>query len=272
MKYIKLFEDYSGSAKIIAAILLNSVYGFGTDEVALVDAVDQIKSREELKAVDSELLIVSKAKYNSVKDLVDKELGVFDSTYKDTIEASLTKIGLPNYLKDGLTDSVSTNKKVEVSGEYSPRPGDWDAVHSFQSRRSDGFGGKMNDIVNEALVKFFEEEHANPDISKIEIEIDEDSWKVRWKCTIEESKDGKAWIGLTSRGGAGTPNGPSGSIARAKSQIEAKKSSLKSEFRDPALETKEVLDFNYDSKSGVIHIRQIFVVYTNPAQYPPYQN
>ena len=80
MKYIKLFEDYSGSAKIIAAILLNSVYGFGTDEAALVDAVNQIKSREELKAVDSELLIVSKARYNSVKDLVDKELGVFDST------------------------------------------------------------------------------------------------------------------------------------------------------------------------------------------------
>jgi hypothetical protein len=271
MKYIKLFENYLVDPKIIAVSLMTAVYGLGTDEDSIVKAVDHITDREVLKKVDSELTVLSKSKYGSVKDLVDKELGLFDSRYITQIEASFVKIGLPNYLKDGLTDHVSSGNRVEVSGEYSPRRGDWDAVHSFQSRRSDGFGGKMNDIVNAALVKFFEEEHANPDISKIEIEIDEVNWKVRWTCTIEESKDGKAWIGLTSRGGAGTPNGPSGSIARAQRQIDDKKSSLKSEFRDPALETKEVLDFNYDSKTGV-HVRQVFVVYTNPAVYPPYQN
>jgi hypothetical protein len=159
-------------------------------------------------------------------------------------------------------------KKVEVTGEYSPKKGDWDALHSFQSRRSDGFGGKMNTKVNEALVKYWTDEKRNPTISKIEITIDEAAFKVKWKCIIEESKDGKAWMGLTSRGGAGHPDGPSGSKSRAKNQIEKKKKELASEFSEPTLESKEVLDFNYTAKGGKMHVRQIFIIYTRPKKYP----
>jgi len=285
MKYIKLFEHYSGLSESIAADLIDAVSGFGTDEEALVTAIASITTPAELAQVDAELAIAKDSKYKSVKDTVEQELGVFDKVYKEAIQTKLMSMGLPNYLKDGIVSAglsagakavlkeMGSGKTVDVVGEYEPNVGDWDGMHSFQSRKSDGFGGKMNDKVNEALIKFWKEEGLNPDITKIEIEMDEsgkDKWKVKWKCTIEESKDGKAWIGLTSRGGAGQPDGSSGSIQRAKNQIEDKKRELKSEIGDPALETKEVLDFNHDSDSGGTHVRQIFVVYTNPAKYKPY--
>lgn len=165
-------------------------------------------------------------------------------------------------------DYNKPSKRVEVTGEYSPKKGDWDALHSFQSRKSDGFGGKMNTKVNEALVKYWTEEKRNPTISKIEITIDETAFKVKWKCIIEESKDGKAWMGLTSRGGAGRPDGPGGSKNRAKNQIDKKKKELSNEFSEPALESKEVLDFNFTAKGGKMHVRQIFVIYTLPKKYP----
>jgi hypothetical protein len=164
------------------------------------------------------------------------------------------------YIK--IYEDYTPASKVIVEGSYSPRAGDYDGMHSFQSRKKDGFGGKMNTKVNEALLKFYKENQKNPAITNIEIKMDDSSWKV----TIEESRDGKAWIGLTSRGGAGKKDGLAGSVERAKRQIEKKKKELTSEFSDSALETKEVKDFGWQGKGA--YIRQIFVVYTNPAKYP----
>jgi hypothetical protein len=166
-------------------------------------------------------------------------------------------------------EEYSPATKVIVEGSYSPRRGDYDGMHSFQSRRSDGFGGKMNTKVNEALRKFYVETGKNPEITNIDIIMDDTLWKVTWKVTIEESKDGKAWMGLTSRGGAGSKDGPGGSVNRAKNQIEKKKRGLASEFRDSALETKEIKDFGWQGKGA--YIRQIFVAYTNPNRYPAHK-
>lgn len=168
-----------------------------------------------------------------------------------------------------LHEDFSQKDKVFVEGEYSPKRGDYDGMHSFQSRKSDGFGGKMNTKVNEALLKFYED-GKNPEITNIEIKMDDSAWKVKWKVTIEESKDGKAWMGLTSRGGAGLKDGPSGSVERAKRQIDKKIKDLPQEFRDSALETKEVKDFGWQGK-GRMYIRQIFIAYTNPKKYPPHK-
>ena len=158
-------------------------------------------------------------------------------------------------------------KKRVVKGEFFPPRGDYDAMHSFQSRKRDGFGGKMNTIVNAALLKFYTELSLNPEITSIKINADDTNWRVTWEVTIEESKDGKAWIGLTSRGGAGRKDGPGGSIARAERQITQRISTLSAELKDPRLETKRVFDFNFQGKGA--YIRQIFIAYTNPAKYPP---
>lgn len=171
------------------------------------------------------------------------------------------------YIK--LYENYSTPAKVIVEGSYSPKPGDYDGMHAFQSRKKDGFGGKMNDKVNEALLKFYKETGKNPDITKIEVKMDDSAWKVTWRVTIEESTDGKAWMGLTSRGGAGKKDGMSGSVERAKRQIERKKRELSSEIGDSMLETKDIIDggdFGWQGKGA--YIRQIFIAYTKPNKYP----
>jgi hypothetical protein len=167
-----------------------------------------------------------------------------------------------------LYEDFNSPKKVVVEGTYSPKPGDYDGMHSFQSRKKDGFGGKMNTKVNEALLKFYTEYELNPEITKIEIKMDDSAWKVMWKVTIEESKDGNAWMGLTSRGGAGRKDGPSGSVKRAERQIEKKEKDLMSELQDPNIETKDVYDFGWQGKGA--YIRQIFLAFTNPKKYPPH--
>ena len=162
--------------------------------------------------------------------------------------------------------SKSSPGRVVVEGSYSPSPGDYDGMHSFQSRKKDGFGGKMNTKVNEALLKFYQSGR-NPEITSIDIKMDDSSWKVNWRVVIEESRDGKAWMGLNSRGGAGPKDGPSGSIARAKRQIDELKTKIKTELGDTSLETKEIKDFGWQGKGA--YIRQIFIAFTNPSKFPP---
>ena len=70
-----------------------------------------------------------------------------------------------------LSSSSWEGNRLIVKGSYSPKPGDYDGMHSFQSRKKDGFGGKMNDSVNAALFEFYEKKSANPIIEKIEIKM-----------------------------------------------------------------------------------------------------
>ena len=65
-------------------------------------------------------------------------------------------------------------KKIIVSGSYQvPQnlPNRLDALHSFESRKSDGFGGKMSTKINAALRDLYSK-GINPDIKKLDILID----------------------------------------------------------------------------------------------------
>ena len=157
--------------------------------------------------------------------------------------------------------------QLRINGSYNPPKGDYDAMHSFESRKSDGFGGKMHTKVNTALKDFYKKYKLNPTISSINIVMDDINWVVTWDVLIEESKDGKAYVGLTSRGGAGPKEGNSGSLARAERQINQKIKDLKSEVSSQT-ESKKILDFIFTPNIKGWAIRQIFVLYTNPTSYP----
>ena len=79
--------------------------------------------------------------------------------------------------------------QVKVSDSYNPAPYDYDGMHSFQSRSSDGFGGRMNDKVNAALKNFYTVNKLNPTITAINVVMDDINWVVKWEVLIEESKD-----------------------------------------------------------------------------------
>lgn len=150
--------------------------------------------------------------------------------------------------------------KFVISGGFSvPEniPNRADALHSFEKRKSDGFGGRVSSQIKEALRKMYSK-GVNPDITDLKINVDSKNYKVTWSATIEPSKDGKAYVGISTVGSAG-----SGADTRAKSQIESMK-----KWVDGAKDYKLVLDFV--NPKG-IYIRQYFYKWTKPNEFPAHK-
>lgn len=144
---------------------------------------------------------------------------------------------------------------VLVQGEYSvPKdiPNRVDALHSFERRKSDGFGGRMSTKIKEEMEKLYKK-GINPDVSDIKIDVDSTNYKVKWSAKVHESKDGKAYVGITTFGSAGN-----NADSRAIGQFEGVKQRVGGE------DYKLVLDFK--NPKG-IYIRQFFYKYTKPNDY-----
>jgi hypothetical protein len=148
-------------------------------------------------------------------------------------------------------------KEILVKGEYSVPEGTSnrvDALHSFESRKSDGFGGRMLTKMEDAMMKLYNR-GINPDVKDIKINIDSTNYKVKWSAKVVPSKDGKAYIGMSSVGSAG-----SDADARALAQIAGMKTKV-----EGAEDYTLVLDFK--NPKGV-YIRQFFYKHTIPNKYP----
>jgi hypothetical protein len=142
-----------------------------------------------------------------------------------------------------------------VKGEYvvpKGTPNMGDALHSFERRKSDGFGGRMSTKIKEALVDLYKK-GINPDVTDLKINIDSKNYKVTWEATIKPSTDGKAYTGFMTFGSAG-----SGADKRAIGQEERMKKIIGGK------DYKLVLDFK--NPTG-IYIRQFFYKYTKD-EYP----
>jgi len=146
-------------------------------------------------------------------------------------------------------------KMIIVKGDYivpKGTPNMVDALHSFERRKSDGFGGRMSTKIKEALKEMYDN-GINPDITDLKINVDSKNYKVTWEAKIEPSKDGKAYTGIMTFGSAGD-----GADTRAKSQ------ELSMKERIGGKDYKLVLDFK--NPTG-IYIRQFFYKYTKD-EYP----
>jgi hypothetical protein len=149
---------------------------------------------------------------------------------------------------------------------YSSGVIDWDAMHSFSTRGSDGFGGRMTGVlggvyglVSDALKKFYREKKLNPYVSKIKITVDEAEAKVTWKAVIDESPDGKAYVGFNSWGGAGgTKSAPSG---HAWTNYDTEWNTINNAHKNTII--APVIDFWYPGG-----FRQLFMQFTVPKSFP----
>jgi hypothetical protein len=148
---------------------------------------------------------------------------------------------------------LKRRKKVIVSGSYSvPRNllNRLDALHSFESRKSDGFGGKMSTKINAALRELYNK-GMNPDIKKLNILIDPVLFKVTWSAELGESSNGIPYVGLITRGSAG-----SGADERALQQLP--------KIKEAGQNVTLVKDLNFTKG---VKIRQFFYKYSLP-EYP----
>ena len=176
----------------------------------------------------------------------------------------------------GIVTESKMSLPIKISGEYTvpnSAPNKGDALHSFNRRISDGFGGYMltgnppskwsqyikfnqGKSINQALEELWNE-GINPDITNLKIQVDSKTYTVKWSATIDESDDGNAYIGVSSVGSAG-----GSADSRAQGQIEGMKRRVTG-GKDFTL----VLDFK--NPTG-IYIRQFFYKYTNPSRFKPH--
>lgn len=131
-----------------------------------------------------------------------------------------------------------------------------DALHSFERRKMDGYGGRMATKIKNKMLEFYNQ-GINPDVKDIIINVDSKNYKVDWQATITPSKDGKAYLGISTVGSAG-----SGADNRAIQQIPKMKTFVKD-----SKDYKLVKDFI--NPKG-IYIRQFFYKYTIPTEFPPH--
>lgn len=93
-----------------------------------------------------------------------------------------------------------------ISGSYTAagQPRAYDALHSFQSRASDKFGGRINTKVQNGIKEYKNNTGIKAiDIKKVSVTIDPNTLTVNWKVTIGPSTDGYTYEQFDSRGSAG---------------------------------------------------------------------
>lgn len=153
-------------------------------------------------------------------------------------------------------------------------PSTYDALHSFNYRRMDRFGGYLNVKVNKGL----EEVRSNgfdSDIKNLYIQIDPVSLKVYWFAILGPSTDGRSYVRIDSRGSAG------GGIRAVEKQLPNMHKLY------PDMKAIKLMEFNENVKvcydwngnqlcdfRGTVNIRQHFYKYavSNSVIVPPVQD
>jgi LysM repeat protein len=91
-----------------------------------------------------------------------------------------------------------------ISDQYSAmgKPQVYDAIHSFNYRRSDKFGGYINEKVNAGLERV-RKKGFKSDIKKLYIQIDPHTLTVYWFAVVGPSRNKYSYTRIDSRGSAG---------------------------------------------------------------------
>jgi hypothetical protein len=160
-------------------------------------------------------------------------------------------------------------KPIKLSGSY--KASGCDELHAFESTHGRMIGG-MNTKVNAKLRELYKQ-GINPEVIDVQANFDTKNMVANWEVTIDSSKDGKAWVGLTSRGSSGNESAYTRAVS---AQGQTPKDILKrisEKNNEPNPELKLVKDwvFNFDENKKIIGkcpTRQLFYAYTLPSNYP----
>jgi len=159
---------------------------------------------------------------------------------------------------------------VYVDGEFVGR--NCDEFHAFQGSGGRVIGG-MNDKITIELNKLHKQ-GINPQVTEVDVIMDSSTMKVKWKVKIEPSKDGKAWVGFTSRGSGGDKSAFTRAVSKSTNQdFDSVKKKVSEMINEPNMEMKAIKDLLYNfTKDGKVlgkcPTRQIFYVYTKPSKFP----
>lgn len=163
-------------------------------------------------------------------------------------------------------------KTTFVEGEF--KANNCDELHAFEGTGGKTVGG-MNTKVNAELDRLYKKGF-NPIVTEISVDMDADKMMVKWKVKIEESKDGKAWVGLTSRGSSGS-DAYNRAVSKAHGQDPyTVKSKIEKLYEESHVDFKKAYELFYNmtnkgESKGKCPTRQVFYIYTRPSKYPPHK-
>jgi LysM repeat protein len=128
-----------------------------------------------------------------------------DSTYVELIEAAPRKtLEIPTFqlinpdtLKLGEHDELVCDSYTALGMPYV-----YDALHSFNARRMDKFGGYLNVKINQGL-ESIRKQGFNSDVKQLYIQVNPKTLTVHWVAVVGPSEDGKCYVRVDSRGSAG---------------------------------------------------------------------
>ena len=159
---------------------------------------------------------------------------------------------------------------ITQTGSYSAPLNNCDMLHAFNDTKGRTVGG-MNDKINSILMSYYNAGF-NPDITNVEVTIEPgSSYKVNWSVTIDESKDGVAYVGLYSRGHGGRAEWVFSDVSTTAghASIGECKKSISVNKRGTVQDMILVKDFEYnkDGKLKGCQVNQLFYKYSLK-QYP----
>lgn len=161
------------------------------------------------------------------------------------------------------------NNTIVVEGSY--KGSNCDELHAFENTHGKTIGG-MNTKVNAELEKMYAK-GINPDITDVFVEMNANKMEVKWKVTIAPSKDGKAYLGLTSRGSAGSTAYDRANGKSVGQDFDSVIKKVREKTNEPNAEMSLVKDYLYNLNKqkeslGNCPTRQLFYKYTKPNKFP----
>lgn len=161
----------------------------------------------------------------TISQMVSKFSDVKNAPATEEVEKEVKKIESdPAFKPDPVADSDKIEFPIMISGSYTVDnsvPARGDALHAFDRRKSDKFGGRMlrgwedNTMRSKwgRLVKLDQDLGINQVLKKLidlgikpdveDIKITTSGNRVSWQAKIVKSRDGKTWAGVDTRGSAG---------------------------------------------------------------------
>ena len=162
----------------------------------------------------------------------------------------------PDTLKLGEHDELVCDSYTALGMPYV-----YDALHSFNARRMDKFGGYLNVKINQGL-ESIRKKGFNSDVKQLYIQVNPKTLTVHWVAVVGPSEDGKCYVRVDSRGSAG------GGLPAVNKQLPRMHNLY------PTLTSVKLLDFNenvikcfdwngnrLDSVCSFVNIRQHFFKY-----------
>lgn len=140
-------------------------------------------------------------------------------------------------------------------------PSVYDALHAFNARRSDHFGGYLNEKLNVALENI-RKKGFNSDIKNLYIQIDPKTLTVYWFAIVGPSEDGKCYVRVDSRGsaGGGLP-AVEGQLPRMHNHYPTLKPTKFLEFNENVIKCYDWSSTPLDSIYSYVNIQQHFFKY-----------